>query len=457
MELSLSQKQALTLSPQMIQTMEILQMDSQELLEYIGEVIQENPLLEQVESTAKQEEYFKLKRELAWLDSCDTSNRFYHLQDMEENDDPLRNCGVVNDEEETLCEHLLSQLEAIELPFTIKRAAIFIAKNLNTNGWLDEDLFAIANAVGCSEKIAERALSVVQSLDPPGVACRNLSECLCIQLVRKCPEQDLALRIAQSHLDLLAKSHYRLIAQKLESSLVSVRQACDFIRSLNPRPGAGYSSGNVSTYINPDILVFSDLGKFEVVANDYFFPSLQISGYYTQLMKDEQGDVELRSYLTNKVRQAKWVIGAIEQRRTTLLSCARCIVEAQQGFFWRGSGYLAPLTLARVANQLGVHESTVSRAIRGKFLQCDKGTYPLNYFFSRGLAMSYETEQEVSSDQAKALLKRLVAEEDRSKPLSDQKLCELMTQEGCELSRRTVAKYRSELNIPSTVERRQYK
>ena len=175
------------------------------------------------------------------------------------------------------------------------------------------------------------------------------------------------------------------------------------------------------------------------------------------MMREDSSDAELRSYLMGKFRQAKWVIGAIEQRRTTLLSCTQCIVETQKEFFLRGAGHLVPLTLARVADQMGVHESTISRAIRGKFLQCAKGTFPLSYFFSRGLVPSYETDLEVSSDQAKAILKKLIAEEDRRKPLSDQNLCELMARNGCEISRRTVAKYRSELNIPSTVERRQYK
>ena len=173
-------------------------------------------------------------------------------------------------------------------------------------------------------------------------------------------------------------------------------------------------------------------------------------------MKDTD-DPEVKDYLTDKVRQAKWVIKSIQQRRSTLLDCAEAILEIQEAFFRKGPGHLVPMTLADVAEKVGVHESTVSRAVKDKYIQCAAGVYPLSYFFSRSLGTTAaKTGENSSPDFAKALLKKLIAGEDRKKPLSDQKLCQLMAQEGCQLSRRTVAKYRDELGIPSTTGRKDY-
>lgn len=195
---------------------------------------------------------------------------------------------------------------------------------------------------------------------------------------------------------------------------------------------------------------------FELLTNDYFFPTLNISSYYSRMLKDSD-DAEVKDYLMGKVRQAKWVVRSIEQRRSTLLQCAECLLALQEDFFRHGPGHLRPMSLADIAQKLGVHESTVSRTIRDKYIQCASGVYPLSYFFSRSLgsARVKAMGEAVSPDSAKTLLKKLIAEEDKRKPLSDQKLCELMAREGCELSRRTVAKYRDELNIPSTAGRRQ--
>ena len=168
----------------------------------------------------------------------------------------------------------------------------------------------------------------------------------------------------------------------------------------------------------------------------------------------ESDDRQVKDYLAGKVKQAKWLVHAVEQRRSTLMSCASCILELQEDFFRRGPGHLVPMSLADVALCVGVHESTVSRAVKDKYIQCSMGVYPLSYFFSRSLGTGGD--DGASPDAAKALLKKLIAGEDRKKPLSDQKLCELMTAQGCPLSRRTVAKYRDELHIPSTTGRKQY-
>ena len=456
MELNLSQKQTQTLSPQMMQSMEILQMGSQELLEYIEEAVQENPVLEPEENYDKQDEFSVLRRKLEWLESTDPQNRYYHQQDTEEEDSPLKNYGTVEDEDENLYYYVLSQLRVLELEPQVMDAGVFLVESLNQNGWLDEPLEDLAADCGCSLAVMEQALAAVQSLEPAGIGARTLSECLKLQLVRRTPVDLLAVRIVENYLDALSKSRYGLIARELKVTAEEVRASCDRIRALNPRPGTGFAARENLTYINPDIIVVSFPDHFELLSNDYYFPTLHISGYYTRLMK-ESDDGQVRDYLTDKMRQAKWMVKAIEQRRSTLMACAECILELQEAFFHKGPGHLVPLSLADVAGRIGVHESTVSRAVKDKYIQCSMGVYPLSYFFSRGLGASASAGEEAASpDAAKALLKKFIAGEDKKKPLSDQKLCELMAAQGCPLSRRTVAKYRDELHIPSTAGRKQY-
>ena len=460
MELSMSMKQTQTLSPQMMQSMEILQMGSQELLEYIQDQVQENPVLEMEEKYGKGDDTAVLQRKLEWLESTDAQNRYYHQQDTEDDEkDPISNYGTVDEREGNLYLYVLSQLEVMDLEPELLPVGRFLVESLNQNGWLDESVEDLAEELGKPVEEVEKALAAVQSLEPAGVGARNLSECLVLQLQRRHEDSELAIRIARDYLDPLSKSRYGLIAKSLGVCQEEVRTACDLIRTLNPRPGGGFAARENLVYINPDLFVVNFPDHFELLTNDYFFPDLNISGYYCRMLKSTE-DNEVKDYLMGKVRQAKWVVHSIEQRRSTLLRCAECILELQEEFFRRGPGHLKPMCLADIAQKVGVHESTVSRTVREKYLQCASGVYPLSYFFSRSLgapAARPGTEENASSpDFAKALLKKLICGEDKRKPLSDQKLCERMAREGCELSRRTVAKYRDELGIPSTTGRKQY-
>ncbi|MEG1684145.1 MAG: RNA polymerase factor sigma-54 [Oscillospiraceae bacterium] len=455
MELNLSLKQAQILSPQMMQSMEILQMGSQELLEYLETTVQENPVLELDPASPPQDEFPLLRHKLDWLESTDVQNSFYHRQDSD--DDPLEQYGGVDDGAESLYSYVHAQLPQLDLPPEELCAAEFLVESLGENGWLDEELSALAASFGCTELCMAHALTAVQSLEPAGVAARNLSECLRLQLLRQDGEQTLALEIVDHYLEALAKSRYGLIAKELQATPDAVRDACALIKTLNPRPSTGFAAREPLTYITPDVFVIPIDDHFELLTNDYFSPTLRMSAYYQSLAKDTE-DTAVRDYLSEKMRQAKWVIRSIEQRRSTLLGCAQCILERQEAFFRKGAGHLLPMSLADIAGKLEVHESTVSRAMRDKYLQCSMGVYPLSYFFSRSLGAPDTAGEEggASPDAAKALLRRLIAAEDPRKPLSDQKLCTLMAAESCLLSRRTVAKYRDELNIPSTTGRKQY-
>ena len=451
MELGLTLKQTQTLSPQMMQAMEILQMGSQELLEYIEETLQENPVLDSEEHREDPEDISLLRRKLEWLESTDVQNRAYHQQDAEEGRDPLDMNGS-NPMEESLYYYLKSQVRFEQLDPAVGRVADYLMESLDSNGGMDEPEADVAVRLGVKPAVVAEALKVLQSLEPAGVGARCLSECLVLQLQRRHEDSALAIAIARDYLEALSKNRYGLIAKALGACQEEVYAACELIRSLNPRPGSGFAARENLIYINPDIFVVNFPDHFEILTNDYFFPSLHVSSYYCRMLKDSE-DSEVKEYLMGKVRQAKWVVRSIEQRRSTLLQCAEHILELQEEFFRHGPGHLKPMSLADIAQRVGVHESTVSRTVKDKYIQCASGVYPLSYFFSRGLKGSADA---ASPDAAKALLKKLIAGEDKKKPFSDQKLCELMSREGCELSRRTVAKYRDELGIPSTTGRKQY-
>ncbi len=455
MELGLNLKQAQTLSPQMMQAMEILQMGSQELLEYIQETLQENPVLESEERRQPEEspEDALLRRKLEWLESTDVQNRWYHQEDAQDFSDLTVGAVGADPGEESLYYYLRSQIQFETLPKPLAAAVRCVLESLSGNGYLDDPIADLATHAGVDEKTMERAVELVQALEPAGVGARNLSECLCLQLTRR-GETGLPLTIADRYLEAMSKDHYNLIARETGASREDIQAACKVIRSLNPRPGAGFAPREALGYITPDLVVVSFEDHFEILSNDYYFPSLKVSSYYHQLMRSTD-ESQVKDYLTNKVRQAKWVVSSVEQRRSTLMACANCIVERQESFFRRGPGHLRPMTLADVAQALDVHESTVSRAVKDKYLQCAHGVFPLGYFFSRALPAGSGGDS-VSAEQAKSAIKKLIAAEDKKKPLSDQKLCQLLTEQGIEISRRTVAKYRDELGISSTSGRKQF-
>ena len=279
MELNMSMKQTQTLSPQMMQSMEILQMGSQELLEYIENQVQENPVLEMEEKYTGKDEGVDLQRKLEWLESTDAQNRVYHQQDSEDDGtDPVSNYGNADETEENLYLYVLSQLELLDLEPELLEAGRFLVESLNQNGWLDEPLEDLAVQMEKPLVLAARALEIVQSLEPAGVGARTLSECLVLQLKRR-EDSGLAIRIAQDHLDPLSKNRYGFIAKALGATQEQVYAACELIRSLNPRPGGGFAARENLIYINPDIFVVNFPDHFELLTNDYFFPTLNVSSY----------------------------------------------------------------------------------------------------------------------------------------------------------------------------------
>lgn len=441
MELSLELKLHQKISPQMAQSMEILQMGTLELQEYVERTLMENPTLE-LEPEAAPKEQSELLRKLEWLNATDRQNRWYH-------ESPLDLADTIPDpESENLYDHLRQQIDMHSLPPRLGIAVDCVLTGLDCNGYLDESTEELA--LRCSQNISlvAQAEQLVRSLDPAGVAARSLSECLSIQLQRD-HHTGLALTIVQNHLEDLAQNHYHAISKSTGATRTAVQEACELIRSLNPRPGSAYAPREAPGYIIPDLLVTEINGELEIIAGDDFLPVLKVSSYYRNLLA-ETDDEEVKTYLADKVSKATHLIKGIEQRKRTLLDCTHVIVSRQRGFFL-GQSALNPLVLTDVANELSIHESTVSRAVRGKYLQCKQGVLPLSYFFSRSIAGNNE---DISAQNVKLTIKAMIDKEDRSRPLSDQKICDLLVQQGISLSRRTVAKYRDELGIPSTQSRR---
>lgn len=442
MSLRQTQRLSQTLSPQMIESTNLLQMGIQELREYLENSLQENPVLELPEPGDAPAPAEELSRQLDWLRDYDTQNAHYYVQDAEDiHWDTLAGVGCYLDEENDLKRYILSQFPGTRLEPEVMRAVEFLVSRLDSDGFLDEQLPALCRMSGFSSRLMERAIIELQAADPAGVGARTLSERLRLQLERHAGDHRLAIAIVENHLDDVAHSRYGAISRTLGAPEREVRNACKLIRTLRPRLGSGFAVRENLLYITPDLYLTSFPNHFELSFNDTALPQLTLSPYYAKLLK-ETDDPAVRDYLTEKVESAKWVIRSVELRWATLLRCSQWIVEHQESFFRLGPKGLLPLTMKDAAQALDLHESTVSRAVKDKYLQCQRGVYPLSYFFSRPVGT-----QTVSPEAVKELLRELIRNE--SAPLSDQKLCEALSLRGHTISRRTVAKYREELGIPN--------
>lgn len=440
MELNLEAKQLQTISARQIQFMSILQMSNQELLEHINEALVENPVLDAADNQIREENQ-DLMRKLQWLEAQDVQNRHYIKSDANEGIDAVGNCAAAVDEE-TLYNHIRMQLESLGLSGRLYKAVCFVAANLNGSGYLDVTPAELAASCGSNEAQMQEALDLIRTLEPAGIGALDLADCLCLQL-KRLKGTELAEQIARGYLKKLSKNQYGSIAKELNTSEKEVRDAARLIRTLDPKPGSCFDSGTAPVFVRPDIVIVQFEDYFEILNADYELPSLQINGYYNKLLQ-ESDDRELVDYLSGKVKQAKWLINCISQRQTTLLACARAILHVQEPFFRGLTNNLNPLTMAELAQTIGVNESTVSRAVKGKYLQCRQGVFPMNYFFPRRIRQG----EDLSADRAREILQEIVDAEDKRKPLSDMKIVQKMQERGIDISRRTVAKYRGELFIP---------
>ncbi len=435
-------RQDLKLTPQLLQSMEVLQMNSQELLEYLNKVSEENPLVEQEEAHALRSAYEELRQKASWIDAGIHGGTFTH----DESAMPER--GTFDNGMESLSAFLCDQLDRKRLPKPLLALTHYIAELVDEDGWLtQEDLDGLLD-LNIPQSLIDQALEAVQSLEPAGIGARNLSECLLLQLARQRNVSPAVMDIVARFLPELSRKHYGPISRELGLTVEEIQAAEKVISALEPHPGRAFQPQEPTAYVRPDIFIVELDGKLQAVLNEYYLPRVSISDYYARLLK-ESDEKETKDYLQQKMQQAKWLLNSLERRGSTLRACADAILEAQLSFFSGETGELAPMSLSSLASAISVHPSTISRATRGKFLQCRQGTYPLRYFFSRAVG-----EQGPSQQAIKRKLLELVKEEDPKHPLSDQKLCQLLSEQGIQVARRTVAKYRIELGIRSSTARK---
>jgi RNA polymerase sigma-54 factor len=433
------QTQKLVMTPELRQAITVLQFSSYELLEYIENEMTQNPVIEW--SAA---DWAKVAQELRAGAGWERASS----RDVKEV--PFE--AVVR-RTVTLQEHLSSQLALLPLTPREKRLAEYIIGNLNANGYLTVDTEEMAAVLKATRTEVEQALRHVQSLEPAGVGARDLRECLLLQLRERGEDTPVMQKLVQDHLQDVADAKYSKIAESLGISLWEAQAASDLLKTLDPKPGRAYSD-DPPAYIVPDLTVEKVGSDYVVLVNDRVTPRLSINDFYRGILSGGKQEIgsETRDYITGKLNAALWLLRSIEQRRQTIYKVTQAIVEMQRDFFDYGVDRLKPLTLRQVAEKVNLHESTVSRATTGKYAQTPRGVFELKYFFTSGVSTDFG--EGASAESIKAKIRKWIAQENPKAPLSDQKITDLLHQEGIQISRRTVAKYREEIGIPSSARRK---
>jgi RNA polymerase sigma-54 factor len=478
-KLHLRMTQKLIMTPSLQQAIKMLQMTKLELQGEITQELTENPLLEELQDgtsdaekteaetaevaaqaeseapevpdkDAERDSFEEIDYESYFQDYMDLSYR-PQAPSEEIEAPPLEN---ILSKPQSLSDHLLWQLDMSIVPARQKEIARAIIGNLDEAGYLGASLEEIAAMGPYSMEDVERALHFVQELDPPGVGARDLKECLLIQLSFHDMEGTPAETIVKDHMGLLQGRKFKELAQALGCSLDEVMHYVDTIRHLDPKPGKKYNAGS-NHYVIPDVYVLKVDKGYTIVLNEEGLPRLRISSFYRRMIDRNNTDVtrETREYVREKFRSAFRLIKSLEERQRTIYKVARSIVKHQQGFLDYGYEHLRPLILKDVADDIGMHESTVSRVVNHKYMHTPRGLYEMKFFFHSGISSTQG--QDVSSLTVKERIKKVVGEEESQRPLSDAAIVQILSNEGLRIARRTVAKYREELRIPSSNERRQ--
>lgn len=435
-----------TLSPQMQQSLHILQAPLMELRQLVTAELEVNPTLEEEpreippdegsqdsqrpELTDQWNEYYA-QRATSEPWTADAQARRQHFFDSQT-------------KAPTLQQHLLDQISGTEMTSQERGMALVIIGNIDDQGYLRATAAEMAAQAGCGEEDVEKVIEIVQGFDPAGVAARNLSECLFIQLRRNGRQYSLESRIVQHYLEELSRRKLPEIARLCHVSLSDVQTAAEAIARLEPRPGRPFSAEDEQTIL-PDVIVERDGDDYTVSLNDDEIPALRIGDRYKDMLSQSAGDREVRDYLREKIRGGRFFIRCVQQRQHTLLNIAREIVARQRDFFDLGPAHLRPMTMSKVAQAVGVHETTVSRAVSGKYLASPRGLFELKYFFTSG----YTTDngESVSNESVRQAIAEIVRNEDTRHPLSDQDIVAMLSERGLPIARRTVAKYREQVGI----------
>ncbi len=478
MDLSLRQRleQRLKLAPQIIQSIQILQLPAIDLRELVQKELVENPLVEvkeisddeqvaalpdeklheNLEKLAENEgrldaEFSKLDEMQDYFEEQQKVRRSYSFQGEDKKQEALQNTAA---RPASLQEYLVEQFNNLEPPEHLAAIGHSIIYNIDDNGYL---MYPLNEIIGSNDEEAlaeaEEALKLVQSVDPPGVGARDMSECLLLQIG---PSRKYRLErlLVGEHLDDIVNNRIPRIAKKAGVTIKRVNRAVDFIKDLNPHPGA-VISGQPAPFVAPDVVIENIDGDYEIRLEDTYIPQIYINPGYRKLLKEKGTDAKVREYVRKKLESARRLSEAIEQRKSTLQKISGKLVEMQKDFLENGLTHLKPLKMQEVADEVGVHVSTVSRAISDKFIQTPRGVFPMKFFFTGGTKTT-DGAEEHSTRVIKQQLAELIAKEDPQSPLSDADIMKEFKDRGLDIARRTVTKYRKAMRIPSSRQRRKY-
>lgn len=478
LEIKLLQK--LILTPQLQQAIKLLQMPQLELSQSLTNELMENPFLEEMVEDLPTDgadfaETLETRESEPSDDFDDTEAPLEKLMSVaadeyfEERGFDGRDLGYFNpgtvahpsfenfaSRDEGLLEHLEWQLRLSSVSQAVKKAAEVALGNIDENGYLRASDAEISGMAGCSPEEAAEAIRLIQGFDPTGVGARDLKECLFLQLEALGLRGSIVESLITNNLEELEKKKYHYLAKRYNLELDDIMSAVRVIEKLEPKPGRNFS-GSSPVYITPDVHIFKSEGEYHIVLNDEGLPRLRLNHIYKKLMlqKNTLGKDE-KQFLDEKFRSAIWLLRSLEQRNKTIFRVAESVLKFQREFFDTGLRNLRPLNLRDVARDLDMHESTISRATANKHLTCDHGLFSLKFFFSSGVQSNGGGGEKISSTTVKDIIKKLVAGEDSGKPFSDQEIVALCKRSNIKIARRTVAKYRKELNISPQNQRKRF-
>lgn len=465
-DLELKQQQKLVITPQLRQAIEILQMPTQELKIKIKEELLANPVLEIEDDFKEPEEGLPEDNDqddLEWEELFANTDYAFSKQ-VEGGYREKGDFEAFTPQAVSLTDYLLQQFNLLNNTPLEKKIGTYLIGCIDNRGYLAFSIKEICRWLKVQKDLVNSVLQKIQNLEPPGIGARNLQECLLLQLQsldqpgnREPGNQvrEAAMLILQEYYHELVRGDIKQIAKKSGLLPERVREAYNLILRLNPFPADCFQESGALSYLEPDLEVKEVNGEFVIISNDDRLPSLYINPYYRKMLKQTANGGELHEFIKRKIDAALWLIRSIQQRQVTIYRIMEAIIQFQMDFFKKGKKYLRPLTLQEVASRIGVHESTVSRASTGKYVQTPHGIFEIKDFFQSGVKGRGDS-GDLASYSVKQIIAQLVKEEDKQQPLSDQKLADIIQEKGFNISRRTVAKYRNQMGIPSSSKRKRY-
>jgi len=462
-------QQQLVMTPQLQMAIKLLQLSRMELVEMIQQELENNPTLEEEQEIDTEQLTEAQSPEEQAPQEVSIEEKFDDFADWQNYMDEFNSVGKVHFESEkkespdyeaftasktSLTDHLRWQLLMTKPTEEEETIGSYIIGSINEDGYLDLSVEEIARLAGATEEKVGQVLSLMQTFDPPGICARDLEECLLIQAAQLGIDEPLIVQIISNHIKDLENKRYKIIAKALNTSLDNIIAAVNMIKRLDPRPGDKFSE-NDQIYIVPDVYVYKTDDDFVILLNDDDMPRVQINSYYKKAAKKgERISEEAKNYLKDRLRSAEWLIKSIQHRRKTIYNVMESIVKFQRGFFEHGISHLKPLVLRDVADDIEMHESTISRVTNNKYAYTPQGIFELKFFFNSSINRSHG--ETIASASVQEEIRKIIEKENPKKPFSDKKIVEMLKDQDIDIARRTVAKYRENLGILSSSKRKQF-